>query len=206
MPAPFGAGISVCQRTCTVAHIGGRRAGPRCPAAQGDTDPPCLPLRGRWQREALAEGVCRGERLCPPVPCHSEPVRTLAWESVSPCLPLRGRWQREALAEGEIPHGFLSPSRLRRQPPPRGGLTARHRRADGTSYPKGICSAALHGRTPSPTRGSTYRPVGRYPHRPAGINAHSAAGHMGPALQGVCVRTDRVDEPARSQISEGGLV
>ena len=162
MPAPEGAGISVCQRTCTVAHIGGRRAGPMCPAAQGDTD--------------------------------------------SPCLPLRGRWQREALAEGEIPHGFLSPSRLRRQPPPRGGLTARHRRADGTSYPKGICSAALHGRTPSPTRGSTYRPVGRYPHRPAGINAHSAAGHMGPALQGVCVRTDRVDEPARSQISEGGLV
>ena len=111
MPAPFGAGISVCQRTCTVAHIGGRRAGPMCPAAQGDTD--------------------------------------------SPCLPLRGRWQREALAEGEIPHGFLSPSRLRRQPPPRGGLAARHRRADGTSYPKGICSAALHCGTPSPT--SFYR-------------------------------------------------
>ena len=83
------------------------RAGPMCPAAQGDTD--------------------------------------------SPCLPLRGRWQREALAEGEIPHGFLSPSRLRRQPPPRGGLAARRRRADGTAYPKGICSAALHGRTPSPT-------------------------------------------------------
>ena len=65
------------------------RAGPMCPAAQGDTD--------------------------------------------SPCLPLRGRWQREALAEGEIPHGFLSPSRLRRQPPPRGGLAARHRR--GTPSP-----------------------------------------------------------------------
>jgi|GEM_PF-5616384 len=65
------------------------RAGPMCPAAQGDVDPPCLPLRGRWQREALAEG--------------------------------------------EIPHGFLSPSRLRRQPPPRGGLAARHRR--GTSSP-----------------------------------------------------------------------
>ena len=76
----------------------------------------------------------------------------------SPCLPLRGRWQREALAEGEISHGFLSLSRLRRQPPPRGGLAARHRRADGTSYPKGICSAALHGRTPSPTGGSTHLP------------------------------------------------
>ena len=49
-----------------------------------------------------------------------------------PCLPLRGRWQREGLAGGEIPHGSPSPSRLRRQPPPRGGLPARHCRADGT--------------------------------------------------------------------------
>ena len=32
------------------------------------------------------------------------------------------------------------------------GMTARQRRADGTSYPKGICSAALHCRTPSPTK------------------------------------------------------
>ena len=31
------------------------------------------------------------------------------------------------------------------------GMTARQRRADGASYPKGICSAALHCRTPSPT-------------------------------------------------------
>ena len=31
----------------------------------------------------LSFRVCRGGRLCPPVPCHSEPVRTLAWESVS---------------------------------------------------------------------------------------------------------------------------
>ncbi len=83
-----------------------------------------------------------------------------------PCLPLRGRWQREALAEGEIPHGFLSLSRLRRQPPPRGVLAARHRRADGTSYPKGICSAALHGRTPSPTGGQRTCPVGRGPCAP----------------------------------------
>ena len=81
----------------------------------------------------LSFRVCRGERLCPPVPCHSEPVRTLVWESVSPCLPLRGRCQREALTEGELPRVFLSPSRLRRQPPPRGGLTARRCRADGTS-------------------------------------------------------------------------
>ena len=61
-------------------------------------------------------------------------------------------------------------------------MTARRCRADGTSYPKGICSAALHCRTPSPTRGSTYRPVGRGPRAPP-KNAYPAAGHMGPALQ-----------------------
>ena len=44
-----------------------------------------------------------------PVPCHSEPVRALAWESASPCLPLRGRWQRVALTEGAISHGNSSP-------------------------------------------------------------------------------------------------
>ena len=58
----------------------------------------------------------------------------------------------------DIARQFLSPSRLRRQPPPSGGLAARRCRADGTSYPKGICSAALHGRTPSPTGGSTHLP------------------------------------------------
>ena len=73
----------------------------------------------------LSFRVCRDRRLCPPVPCHSEPVRTLARESVSHCLPLRGRCQREALTEGEMPRVFLSPSRLRRQPPsPRGPNSA----------------------------------------------------------------------------------
>ena len=85
-------------------------------------------------------------------------LRGADWLAMTRCvgaddqsLSLRGRWQREALAEGETSRGFLSPSRLRRQPPHRGGLAARRCRADGTSYPKGICSAALHGRTPSPT-------------------------------------------------------
>ena len=96
--------------------------------------PVCTP-RALASRRGLARNdrVRRGERLCPPVPCHSEPVRTLAWESVSPRLPLRGRCQRKALTEGEMPRVFLPPSRLRRQPPPRGGLTARRCRADGTS-------------------------------------------------------------------------
>ena len=52
------------------------------------------------------------------------------------------------------------------------GMTARQCRANGASYPKGICSAALHCRTPSPTvvmrqvRLSFRR--GRCPHRPPG--------------------------------------
>ena len=105
-----------------------------------------------------------------PTSCHSEPVRaakqvplgyTLAWESVSPRLPLRGRCQREALTEGEMPRVFLSPSRLRRQPPPRGGLTARRRRADGTS--------------------------GRRPLRKMRVAAAVTAGHTGSALQGAAV-------------------
>ena len=41
------------------------------------------------------------------------------------------------------------------------GMTARQRRADGTSYPKGICSAALHCRTPSPTKSHGVRATGR---------------------------------------------
>ena len=65
---------------------------------------------------------------------------------------------RSADGGSNIARQFLSPSRLRRQPPPSGGLAARRCRADGTSYPKGICSAALHCRTPSPTGGSTHLP------------------------------------------------
>ena len=65
---------------------------------------------------------------------------------------------RSADGGSDIARQFLSPSRLRRQPPPSGGLAARRCRADGTSYPKGICSAALHCRTPSPTGGSTHLP------------------------------------------------
>ena len=65
---------------------------------------------------------------------------------------------RSADGGSDIARQFLSPSRLRRQPPPSGGFTARRCRADGTSYPKGICSAALHCRTLSPTGGSTHLP------------------------------------------------
>ena len=94
-----------------------------------------------------------------------EPARSRISEAVGrdPCVPPRKgiriplaslcegggsakRWRRERF------HTVFSPSvGCADSPPPRGGLAARHRRADGTSYPKGICSAALHGRTPSPT-------------------------------------------------------
>ena len=90
-------------------------------------------------------------------------------------------------------------------------MTARRCRADGTSYPKGICSATLHCRTPSPTRGSTYRPVGRGPRAPP-KNAYPAAGHMGPALQvhtpqkkqrGAPQGAPRVFRPCVAQTEEG---
>ena len=87
-----------------------------------------LPRRCAPRNDSAAALLGRTESSAP-TSCHSEPVLTLAWESVSPRLPLRGRCQREALTEGEMPRVFLSPSRLRRQPPPRGGLTAQRRRA-----------------------------------------------------------------------------
>ena len=134
-------------------------------------------------RPPVGDGV-----LDAPFPCHSEPVRALAWESVSPCLPLRGRWQRVALTEGAISHGNSSPPVTRADSlPPRWGLAARRCRADGTSYPKGICSAALHGRTPSPTGGSTH-----LPHRAgspsgrrlsAGVSSRAAEQSIPPVMQ-----------------------
>ena len=125
--------------------------------------------------------VCQGgERWKNGLPRQSVPqghlLRGADWLAMTRCvgaddqsLPLRGRWQREALAEGETSRGFFSP--------PVG-------RADGTSYPKGICSAALHCRTPSPTLGLPHLSVGRDPCVPPQNTAFVPAGHTGPALQG----------------------
>ena len=81
-------------------------------------------------------------------------------------------------------------------------------------YPKGTCFAARSDAAirsqrgtaaPSPTfvirqaRLSLRR--GRCPHRPAVGNRIPVAGHAGPALQGVCVRADRVVR--RAGISTG---
>ena len=150
-----------------------------------------------------SQPVCQGgERWENGLPRQSVPqghlLRGADWLAMTRCvgaddqsLPLRGRWQREALAEGETSRGFLSPSRLRRQPPHRGGLAARRCRADGTSYPKGICSAALHCRTPSPTLGLPHLSVGRDPCVPLQNTAFVPAGHTGPALQGGCTDSRR---------------
>ena len=68
---------------------------------------------------------------------------------------------------------------------------------NGTSYPKGICSAALHCGTPSPTSGSPYPSVGRDPCVPPhDMHVFLPAGHAGPALQGTGrARADRVVRP-----------
>ena len=94
---------------------------------------------------------------------------------------------RSADGGSDIARQFLSPSRLRRQSPPSGGLAARRCRADGTSYPKGICSAALHGRTPSPTGGSTHPPHRatrpQAPFIPAGVSSRAVEQSIPPVMQ-----------------------
>ena len=94
---------------------------------------------------------------------------------------------RSADGRSDIAQQFLSPSRLRRQPPPSGGLAALRCRADGTSCPKGICSAALHGRTPSPTGGSTHPPHRatrpQAPFIPAGVSSRAVEQSIQPVMQ-----------------------
>ena len=57
-------------------------------------------------------------------------------------------------------------------------------------------------RTPSPTRGSTYRPVGRGPCAPP-KNAYPAAGHMGPALQRKRIPAKTTRCPLRGAVPYG---
>ena len=62
------------------------------------------------------------------------------------------------------------------------GMTARQRRADGTSYPKGICPAALHCRTPSPTKSQGVRRMGRRGRRPLRSRKECAEWDAGDAV------------------------
>ena len=68
-----------------------------------------------------------------PRPCHSEPVLTLAWESVSPHLPLRGRCQREALTEGEATRFSLPQAAAPTAPSQRGPNSAAPQRRGNPS-------------------------------------------------------------------------
>ena len=79
--------------------------------------------------------LCRGGRLCPPcmtaAPCRAGPVcPAVTGEGIRLSSP-PSAWVVSARSAdgGRDATRFLSPSRLRRQPPPRGGLTARRRRA-----------------------------------------------------------------------------
>ena len=103
---------------------------------------------------------CRGRRSLRPVPCHSEPVRRLAWESVPQSLPLRGRWQREALTEGEISHGTFSPPvGCADSPLPEGAL---QRGAAALTGRRG--RRPLQSRTGAAQNGTAKRPPGTRKH------------------------------------------
>ena len=73
--------------------------------------PTSRPIGGGCPHPPASRHPLVGRDPCvpPPYTCHSPPVFTLAWRSVSPCLPLRGRWQREALTEGVRRGGRLCP-------------------------------------------------------------------------------------------------
>ena len=140
--------------------------GPRLHIVGADDPVRLVPLsfrRGRRPRRPVSAWLLfRSVRANDPVRPVPLSFRASARTGVGIRFPLppsaREVAARSADGGSDIARQFLSPSRLRRQPPPSGGLAARRCRADGTSYPKGICSAALHGRTPSPTGGSTHLP------------------------------------------------
>ena len=89
----------------------------------------------------LSFRVYRGERLCPPVPCHSEPVRTLAWETVSQrgAAALMGRRGRRPLRKDTDCRGgdggamWASPPTGRRIPTP---VTRSLARNDSAALPR----------------------------------------------------------------------
>ena len=170
-------GIAPYEMTC--------RAGPMCPAAKDAFSP------ARHANPALQGARVLGGQSRPPLqtgrrtPRAFVPLRSTAGRRplrrealslrgakrrgnpFSPCLPLRGRWQRQALTEGEA---FLSPSRLRRQPPPRGSLAARRCRA---RWRRGDVDIAPYEMT-----------CRAGPMCPAAKDTFFPAGHAGPALRG----------------------
>ena len=167
-----------------------------CPAAQGDTDSPCLPLRGRWQREALAEGVCRGGRLCPPKQREALSFRASANTGVGIRLSLppsaREVAARSAGGGRDSTRFSLPQSAAPTAPLPEGASQRGTAALTGRRTPRAFVPLrSTAGRRPlRPMCGCTRLSFRRErcPHRPAVGNRIPAAGHMGPALQGACVR------------------
>ena len=126
--------------------------------------------------------------LSTPFPCHSEPVRTLAWESVSPCLPLRGRWQRVALTEGAISHGNSSPPvACTDSPLPAGALQRGAAALTGRRTPRAFVPLrSTAGRRPLRAVQRTC-PIGRLalrpPFIPAGVSSRAAEQSIPPVMQ-----------------------
>ena len=131
--------------------------------------------------------LCRGGRLCPPA--AGLPPLSVGRD---PCVPPRHtHFRRGTRAPPYRAQAMFG--RTESSAPIAGQGAVRN----GTSYPKGICSAALHCGTPSPTSGSPYPSVGRDPCVPPhDMHVFLPAGHAGPALQGTGrVRADRVVRP-----------
>ena len=122
--------------------------------------------------------LCRGGRLCPPV--TGLPPLSVGRD---PCVPPRHtHFRRGTRAPPYRTQAVFG--RTESSAPTAGQGAVRN----GTSYPKGICSAALHCRTPSPTGGSPYPSVGRDPCVPPhNMHVFLPAGHAGPALQSAAI-------------------
>ena len=153
--------------------------------------------------------------------CRSVPLHLLLYPSCRVCQggerpkPPSAREVAARSAGGgrDVTRFFLSPSRLRRQPPHRGGLAARprchsepvtvslawesvlsfagKRIATPVCTPRELASRRGLARNDKVRRGErpcpphvTAAPCRAGPACPAGSNAYFAAGHMGPALQG----------------------
>ena len=122
--------------------------------------------------------LCRGGRLCPPT--TGLPPLSVGRD---PCVPPRHtHFRRGTRAPPYRAQAMFG--RTESSAPTAGQGAVRN----GTSYPKGICSAALHCRTPSPTGGSPYPSVGRDPCVPPhDMHVFLSAGHAGPALQSAAI-------------------
>ena len=136
------------------------------------------------------KGICSAALHCgTPSPTSGSPYPSVGRD---PCVPPRHTYFRRGTRAPPYRAQAVS-GRTESSAPTAGQGAVRN----GTSYPKGICSAALHCGTPFPTSGSPYPSVGRDPCVPPhNMHVFLPAGHAGPALQGTGrIRADRVVRP-----------